>query len=93
MNLITKLFFVMLLIAEAMRSAALAQTVGTDPKACANASGGPNQTLSDKLDKSGGVICPPNVDPAMKKPTPQTGDMPVMPPPGTPGGNPAVQPK
>jgi len=29
----------------------------------------------------------------MKAPTPNTGKMPVIPPPGSPGGNPDVQPK
>jgi hypothetical protein len=50
--------------------------------------------LSDKLAQSGGVICPPSqVDPAIKAPTPQGGTMPVIPPPGSPGGNPNIQPK
>jgi hypothetical protein len=48
---------------------------------------------SQKLDDTAAVICPPDVDPAMKKPTPKTGDMPVIPPPGSPGGDPNVQPK
>jgi hypothetical protein len=50
--------------------------------------------LSDRLAQSGGVICPPSqVDPAIKAPTPQGGSMPVIPPPGSPGGNPNIQPK
>jgi hypothetical protein len=52
-----------------------------------------NQTLSEKLDQTKGVICPPDVDPAMKAPTPKTGDTPVIAPPGTPGGDPSVEPK
>lgn len=77
-----------------------------DPKACANAEttvgkGGDvsltkpeDKSLSEKLAQSGGVICPPpHVDPGMKAPTPPGGPMPVIPPPGTPGGNPNVQPK
>jgi hypothetical protein len=52
------------------------------------------EPLSDKLARSGGVICPPNVDPEIKAPTPQSGNkMPVIPPPGSPGGDPSVQPK
>jgi hypothetical protein len=52
------------------------------------------RNLSDKLAQSGGVICPPSqVDPAIKAPTPQGGAMPVIPPPGSPGGNPNIQPK
>jgi hypothetical protein len=52
-----------------------------------------NQTLGEKLNQTKGVICPPDVDPAMKAPTPDTGDTPVIRPPGTPGGDPRVQPK
>ncbi|MGB6351913.1 MAG: hypothetical protein WBG10_18000 [Pseudolabrys sp.] len=50
--------------------------------------------LSDKLARSGGVICPPeHVDPEIKQPTPPGGVMPVIPPPGSPGGDQSVQPK
>jgi hypothetical protein len=54
-----------------------------------------SSNLSDKLARSGGVICPPQqVDPDMKAPTPRGGgNMPVIPPPGSPGGDPNVQPK
>jgi hypothetical protein len=52
------------------------------------------EPLSDKLARTGGVICPPNVDPEIKAPTPEHGNkMPVIPPPGSPGGDPSVQPK
>jgi hypothetical protein len=51
------------------------------------------ENLSDKLARTDGVICPPNVDPDIKAPTPETGKMPVIPPPGSPGGDPKVQPK
>ena len=50
--------------------------------------------LSDKLARSGGVICPPeHVDPEIRQPTPPGGPMPVIPPPGSPGGDQSVQPK
>jgi hypothetical protein len=50
--------------------------------------------LSDKLAQSGGVICPPSQgDPGIKAPTPPGGPMLVIPPPGSPGGNPNIQPK
>jgi hypothetical protein len=50
--------------------------------------------LSGRLAQSDGVICPPPaVDPEMKLPTPQTGNTPVIPPPGSPGGDPSVRPK
>jgi len=52
------------------------------------------QPLSDKLAKSDGVLCPPSgVDPEIRAPTPDTGKMPVIPPPGGPGGDPSVRPK
>ena len=50
---------------------------------------------SSDLSRSGGVIRPPaDVDPQMKQMPPSSGDrMPVIPPPGTPGGNPSAKPK
>jgi hypothetical protein len=52
------------------------------------------EPLGDKLAKSDGVLCPPaNVDPAMRAPAPETGKMPVIPPPGSPGGDPNLRPK
>ena len=94
MNTIVKILFTVIFITHGMRSSALAQTQSGDAKACANgASTAPGQTLSDKLAQSNGVICPPNVDPAIKAPTPNAGKMPVIPPPGSPGGNPNLQPK
>lgn len=53
------------------------------------------EPLGDKLAKSEGVICPPSgVDPEMHAPAPSTdGAMPVIPPPGSPGGDPTVRPK
>jgi len=62
-----------------------------------NAPTGPS--LSERLDRSKGVIAPlastANTDPGIVKPAPSTGagSMPVIPPPGTPGGDPNVQPK
>jgi hypothetical protein len=52
------------------------------------------EPLGDKLARSDGVLCPPpGVDPAMRAPTPDTGNTPVIPPPGSPGGDPTVRPK
>lgn len=90
------------------RPAVTPKTEATDTKACGPqgthatvGKGGdvvvrkPNdETLSSKLAASDGVICPPaRVDPEIKAPTPEAGPMPVIPPPGSPGGNPRVQPK
>ncbi|MEA2757742.1 MAG: hypothetical protein QOH65_355 [Methylobacteriaceae bacterium] len=58
--------------------------------------GNSQQSLSEKLDKSGGVIKPAeDVDPKMTKPAPvpEPNSTPVIPPPGSPGGNPDVKPK
>jgi hypothetical protein len=50
--------------------------------------------LGDKLARSDGVLCPPaGVDPEIRAPTPETGNTPVIPPPGSPGGDPTVRPK
>jgi hypothetical protein len=49
---------------------------------------------SNKLDRSGGVVRPPEVDPGMQRQPPPSADkMPVVPPPGSPGGDPNVRPK
>ncbi|HZL31580.1 MAG TPA: hypothetical protein VFC54_11050 [Pseudolabrys sp.] len=84
------------------------KTEQLDPNACAGGGaqatigqGGdvevkkPNdRTLSNKLARSGGVICPPrHVDPEIQAPTPPGGPMPVIPPPGGPGGDSSVRPK
>ena len=63
------------------------QTDGKAPDAKAG------ESLSDKLARTDGVICPSNVDPEIKAPTPQGGKMPVIPTPGSPGGDPSVRPK
>ena len=53
------------------------------------------EPLGDKLARSDGVLCPPSgVDPEIRAPTPDTGGkMPVIPPPGSPGGDPNIRPK
>lgn len=55
-----------------------------------------NEPLSEKLDKNEGVLVPPSgIDPKIhKEPPADTGDrMPVIIPPGEPGGNQQIQPK
>ena len=89
------------------KSPAQPQNEVRDPDACAPAHAttgkgdtqvrtehGDNKPLSDRLARSGGVICPPDqVDPEMNRPAPGGGKTPVIPPPGSPGGDPNVQPK
>jgi hypothetical protein len=66
-------------------------TTSTEHATVGQAGGG---ELGDKLAKSDGVLCPPsNVDPAMRAPAPDAGNTPVIPPPGSPGGDPTVRPK
>ncbi len=99
MDVVAKLIFAVLVITSAVRSAAFAQAQSAqaqtvDPKACSNAvTNAPNQSLSDKLSQTNGVICPPSVDPGIKAPAPDAGKMPIIPPPGSPGGDQSVQPK
>ena len=56
---------------------------------------GSDKPLTEKLADSGGVLCPPPaIDSEIRVPAPSTGsNMPVVPPPGSPGANPNVQPK
>jgi hypothetical protein len=50
--------------------------------------------LSEKLDKSNGVVRPQgSVDPGIEKKAPAVGDAPVIRPPGAPDGDSNVQPK
>jgi hypothetical protein len=52
------------------------------------------EPLGDKLARSDGVLCPPpGVDPEIHAPAPDTGKTPVIPPPGSPGGDPSIRPK
>ena len=76
-----------------------------DPKACSDEQrlqlpntpapqSGPNQNLSEKLERTEGVVCPPaGVDPEIAVSPPGGGKTPVIPPPGSPGGDPTVRPK
>jgi hypothetical protein len=58
-------------------------------------SGSSQEPLGKKLDRTDGVLHPPRgIDPGVAIPPPSTGsNMPVIPPPGTPGGNSAIEPK
>jgi hypothetical protein len=57
---------------------------------------GSGGTLSEKLERSDGVIRPPGgvaPDMTVPAPVPDPGTTPVIPPPGSPGGNPRVDPR
>jgi len=81
------------LVLAGTAAAQVPQTAGPNSasKPCADSGG--SGDLSNKLRQSNGVICPPDVDQGMKAPTPNTGRMPVIPPPGSPGGDQNIQPK
>jgi len=73
------------------RAAGQGSVPGTPPS-----SGGASETPSEQLDRSRGVIKPRNdVDPKMqvRPPDPGPTSTPVIPPPGSPGGDPKVVPK
>jgi hypothetical protein len=66
-----------------------------DPRSTGSV-GRSNAPLSDKLDRADGVIRPPaNIAPdmAVRPPVPNPGTTPVIPAPGTPSGDPTVDPK
>ncbi len=57
---------------------------------------GSGSTLSEKLERSDGVIRPPGgiaPDMTVPAPVPNPGTTPVIPPPGSPGGNSRVDPR
>lgn len=59
-----------------------------------NGTTGSGESLSEKLDRSEGILPPPaNVDPQLEKPAPDVGTTRIIPPPGSPGGDPTVRPK
>jgi hypothetical protein len=67
-------------------------TVGNNDPSSNETAG--SRTLSDQLSQSKGVICPPaGIDPGIAVPPIGGGRTPVIPPPGTPGGDPNIQPK
>jgi hypothetical protein len=56
--------------------------------------GGNSKPLSDKLAESKGVICPPaGVDREMQVKPPAGGELKVIPPPGSPGGDRSIEPR
>lgn len=53
-----------------------------------------SEPLSDKLAQSNGVICPPaGVDQDIHVRPPGGGELKIIPPPGSPGGDPRIEPK
>jgi hypothetical protein len=66
------------------------------PEKIAPLSGNPGSgNLSNRLSQQKGMVTPPNVDPGMTVSPPRNSSAttPVIPPPGSPGGNGSVVPK
>ena len=68
---------------------------GADNPGTSGTEGMRSNTFSDKLSRRQGTLEPPDVDPGIRAPVPSNvqGAMPVIPPPGSPGGNQRVIPK
>ena len=64
-----------------------------EPTPAAPLNSAPGENLSEKLNRSNGVIHPKEVDPAIEKPVANPGDPNVIPPAGISGDAPAPQPK
>jgi hypothetical protein len=86
-----------MLAAALAGSPSWAQTADRDrqPKSETEGQAPPAGNPSDRLERSDGVIRPPaGVDPQIHVPPPEPGArMPVIRPPGTPGGDPRIEPK
>lgn len=82
-------------LASGPSSAQILQDRDRQPKSETEGQAPSSGSLSDRLERSGGVIRPPaGVDPQIQVPPPEPGArMPVIPPPGTPGGDPRIDPK
>ena len=76
-----------------LREQAPRATSPDEPAAVSEGAG----SLSDRLERSEGVIAPadPGTDPGIVRPTPDAGAsaMPIIPPLGGPGGDPNVRPR
>jgi len=77
---------------EALKS----ESTGPQDPRTTGSIGRSSEPLSDKLDRSDGVIRPPaNIAPDMtvRPPVPNPGTTRVIPPPGSPGGDQTLEPK
>jgi hypothetical protein len=72
----------MLALAFTLACLGFAQAQAPDPKGCTPQERS-NQALNQDANKNGAVLCPPDIDPAMKAPTPKTSDPAVIPPANT----------
>lgn len=76
------------------RAPSLGSQSGAGNTGTTNGTTGAGDSLSSQLSHSRGVVCPPaGTDPGIVEAPPGGGAMKVIPPPGTPGGEPAPAPK
>ena len=69
---------------------------GADEQEQAPPSASEDENLSEQLDRNKGVLTPPatgDADIYTEAPNPNPGTTPVIPPPGTPGGDQSIEPK
>ena len=97
-----RILVIAVFVSVASANVALAQATGNfpspedrvTPDIKGEVGGRSSEPLSDKLAQSKGVICPPaGLDRDMQVTPPSGGHLKVVPPPGTPGGDPNIQPK
>ncbi len=72
------------------------EKIAPEEPSSTGSTGGSGATLSEKLERSDGVIRPPGgvaPDMTVPAPVPNPGTTPVIRPPGSPGGNPTVDPR
>lgn len=82
--------FLLLFLALPMAPALTQSALTAEPRVTPSPIAPPSDSLSDKLARHQGTVAPPNVDPGISvDPRPQTGTMPVIPPPGSPPGSPS----
>ena len=77
-------------------NATIPEKIAPQEPSSTGSTGGSGATLSEKLERSDGVIRPPGgvaPDMTVPAPVPNPGTTPVIPPPGSPGGNPRVDPR
>ena len=77
-------------------NATIPEKIAPEEPSSTGSTAGSGATLSEKLERSDGVIRPPegiSPDMSTRAPVPNPGTTPVIRPPGSPGGNPTLDPR
>ena len=95
LGIFTVVCWIMVMLSVVAQTADLPAETPTHQKVPEAAGSGSSEPLGDKLNRSSGVIRPPaGIDPGLTQSPPASGsNMPVMPPPGSAGGERDVNPK